>query len=136
MGEFGILTNRKRAVIALLHSVVFLSLATWQATATARAQGMSGGVHVSSGTLVLCGIYVIVSAILLWLFAISRGWVEKLYFALCTVSAASGLLRTILGDHTFHAGRMIRVLLLMAAVIVGTIIVRAHSQLIAGKSEA
>jgi len=130
MGEFAILTNRKRAVIALVHSVVFLLLATWQAVGSAPARGMLPGVRESSGVWVLCGIYVIVSSILLWLFAISRGWIEKLYFALCTVSAASGLLRTVVGDQSFHSGRYIRVVMLASAVIVGTVIARWHSQVI------
>jgi len=136
MSEFALLTNRKRAVIALVHSVVFLALATWQAVGSAPARGVLGEVRASGGTWVLCGIYIIVSAILLWLFAISRGRIEKLYFALCTVSAASGLTRTVIGDQGFHSGRYIRVVMLASAVIVGTMIARWHSQVIKGEAEA
>ena len=136
MNEFAILTTRKRAMIALVHSVVFLLLATWQAVGSTPARGMLVGVRASGGTWVLCGIYIIVSAILLWLFAISRGWIERLYFALCTASAASGLLRTVVGDQTFHSGRYIRVAMLASAVIVGTVIARWHSQVIKAEVEA
>ena len=37
MGEFSILTNRKRALVALVHSVVFLLIATRQMIAANRA---------------------------------------------------------------------------------------------------
>ncbi len=127
MGEFAILTNRKRAVIALVHSLVFLLIASRQMIASRPAAGLWIPSTVSPGTWVLCGIFAVVSAILLWLFAISRGWMEKIYFALCTVSAASGLLRTAAGDHAFHAGLYIRVVMLGSAVLVGLMIVRFHS---------
>ncbi len=130
MNEFAILNTRKRAIIALVHSVAFLLLATWQLIGSAPALGMLSAAHLSAGVWALCGIYVTVSSILLWLFAISRGWMEKLYFLLCTVSASSGLLRIVVGDQSFHSGRFLRVIMLAAAVIVGMIILRFHSQLI------
>jgi hypothetical protein len=68
-----------------------------------------------------------VSSILFWLFVISRGWMEKVYFAFCTISATSGLLRTAAGDQTFHAGLYIRVVMLVSAVVVGLMIVRRHN---------
>jgi hypothetical protein len=83
---------------------------------------------VSRGTWVLCGIFTIVSSILLWLLLISRGWMEKFYFGFCTISATSGLLRTAAGDQTFHAGLYIRVVMLVSAVLVGLLIVRMHSR--------
>ena len=135
MNEFAILNTRKRALIALIHSVVFLLLATWQLVGSVPARGIVGRPHVSAGVSVLCGIYVVVSAILLWLFLISRGWMERLYYLLCTVSASSGLLRTIVGDQAFHSGRYLRVIMLAAAVIVGMTVVRLHSQFLGRKSE-
>jgi hypothetical protein len=129
MGEFTILTNRKRAVIALVHSVVFLLIAFRQMIAATPASGIRVPSTVSTGTWILCCIFTIVSAILLWLFAISRAWREKLYFGLCTVSASSGLLRTAAGDQAFHAGLYIRVVMLTSAVLVGMLIVRMHSTL-------
>jgi hypothetical protein len=127
MGEFAILTNRKRAIIALAHSVGFLLLAVRQMMAASPAAGLWMPAMVSRGTWILCGIFAVVSVILLWLLVISRGWMEKIYFVLCTISATSGLLRTAAGDHAFHAGLYIRVLMLFSAVVVGLIIVRMHS---------
>jgi hypothetical protein len=69
---------------------------------------------------------VVVSSILFWLFVISRGLLEKIYFGLCTVSATSGLIRTAAGDQAFHAGLYIRVVMLVSAVLVGLVIVRVH----------
>ena len=128
MGGFSILTNRKRAIVALVHSVVFLLIAVRQMMAANPATGIWGASPVSRGTWILCGIFTIVSAILLWLLVISRGWMEKFYFGLCTVSATSGLVRTAAGDQAFHAGLYIRVVMLGSAVLVGLLIVRLHSR--------
>ncbi|MGB8010105.1 MAG: hypothetical protein WCF68_00710 [Terriglobales bacterium] len=127
MGGYSILTNRKRAVVALVHSVVFLLIAVRQMVAANPAAGIWIPSTVSRGTWILCGIFAIVSSILLWLLVISRGWMEKFYFAFCTISASSGLLRTAAGDQAFHAGLYIRVVMLVSAVLVGLLIVRAHS---------
>jgi hypothetical protein len=129
MGGFSILTNRKRAVVALVHSVVFLLVAVRQMVAANSAAGIWVPSTVSRGTWILCGIFTIVSAILLWLLVISRGWMEKFYFGLCTVSATSGLVRTAVGDQAFHAGLYIRVIMLVSAVLVGLLILRVHSRL-------
>lgn len=128
MGGFSILTNRKRAVVALAHSVVFLLIAVRQMVAVNPAAGIWIPATVSRGTWILCGIFTIVSAVLLWLLVISRGWMEKIYFGFCTISATSGLLRTAAGDQTFHAGLYIRVVMLVSAVLVGLLIVRLHSR--------
>jgi hypothetical protein len=128
MGGFSILNNRKRAIIALVHSVVFLGIAVRQMVAANPAAGIWIPSAVSGGTWILCGMLAVVSSILLWLLLISRGWMEKFYFALCTVSATSGLLRTAAGDQTFHAGLYIRVVMLGSAVLVGLLIVRLHSR--------
>lgn len=128
MGGFSILTNRKRAIVALVHSVVFLLIAIRQMIAASPAAGLWVPAAVSRGTWILLGIFAVVSAILLWLFAISCGWMEKMYFGLCTVSATSGLLRAAAGDQAFHAGLYIRVVMLGSAALVGLIIVRFHSE--------
>jgi len=128
MGGFSILTNRKRAIVALMHSVVFLIIAVRQMVAATPASGVWRTATVPAGTWALCGVFAIVSTILLWLFFISRGWMEKFYFAFCTLSASSGLLRTAAGDRTFHAGIYIRVAMLVSAVLVGLLIVRMHSR--------
>lgn len=127
MGRFSILSNRKRAVVALVHSVVFLLIAVRQMIAATPASGVWTRSTVPPGTWILCGIFAIVSAILLWLLILSRGWMEKFYFAFCTASASSGLLRTAAGDQAFHAGIYVRVVMLISAVFVGLLIVRTHS---------
>ena len=129
MDEFSILTNRKRALVALVHSIVFLVIASWQMVLARPAAGISLASPANSArsTWLLCGIFTLVSGILVWLLVVSRGWIEKLYFGLCSVSACSGLLRTAAGDSTFHVGLYIRVIMLMLAVVVGFLIVRAHS---------
>jgi hypothetical protein len=127
MDEFAILTNRKRAFVALIHSIIFLLIAFRQMVIVTPAAGIWSPPAVPTATWILCGIFVVVSAILLWLFMISRHWIEKLYFALCAVSATSGLLRTAFGDQTFHAGLYIRVVMLVSAVLVGLLILRIHS---------
>jgi hypothetical protein len=53
---------------------------------------------------------------------------EKAYFGFCAASATSGLLRTAAGDQTFHAALYIRVIMLAGAILVGFMIVSAHSQ--------
>jgi hypothetical protein len=128
MGGFSILTNRKRAIVALVRSVIFLLIAVRQMVAAQPAAGIWVLSTVSPGTWILCGILAFGSAILLWLFSISRGWMEKIYFGFCTISATSGLLRTAAGDQTFHAGLYIRVGMLMSAVLVGLLIVRKHAR--------
>jgi hypothetical protein len=128
MSGFSILTNRKRAIVALVHSVVFLLIAVRQMLAANPASGIWMPSKVPPGTWILCGIFAIVSSILLWLLLISRGWMEKFYFAFCTISASSGLLRTAAGDQAFHAGLYIRVIMLVSAVLVGLLIVRMHSR--------
>ncbi len=128
MRRFSILTNRKRAIVALVHSVVFLLIAVRQMIAASPVPGVWVPSTVRPGTWILCGIFAIVSAILLWLLVVSRGWMEKFYFAFCTASAGSGLLRTAAGDQTFHAGIYIRVVMLVSAVAVGLLIVKTHSR--------
>jgi hypothetical protein len=134
MGGFSILSNRKRAIVALVHSVVFLLIATRQMVAATPVAGVWAPSAVSTGTWVLCIIYTIVSSILLWLLAISRGWMERVYFALCAVSATSGLARTLVGDARFHAGLYVRVIMLTSAVVVGFAIARLHSEPVAQSS--
>ena len=130
MPEFSILTTRKRAIVALVHSVIFLLIAARQMVAGKAAAGIWISSPVSPGTWILCGIFTVVSVILLWLFALSRDRMEKLYFGFCAISATSGLLRTVAGDHTFHNGVYIRVAMLLSAVLVGLLVVRKHSRVL------
>ncbi|HEY4961938.1 MAG TPA: hypothetical protein VII29_13850 [Terriglobales bacterium] len=125
MKSFGILTNRKRAIIALIHTVLFLCIAALQ-TALSHAAAFSLHGDKVVGGVVLLTIYIVVTTVLLILLKVADCATEKLYFALCATSAGMGFLRILLGDPVLHAG-VLRVLLLSGAVIVGMVILRRHS---------
>ncbi len=125
MDSFTIINSRKRAIIALIHSVFFLAIAAIQA-ALSHASPFSLHSAKATGGIVLLSIYCVVTTVLLILLVVSRCTKEKLYFALCAGSAGFGLLRILLGDPVLHAN-VLRVLLLGCAVILGTVILRIHS---------
>jgi len=126
--EFFILNTRKRAVIALVHSIAFLALAVRDLAVEARLGGVLGKLHVPIGSLVLVGIYFIVSSILIYLLSRSVCLAEKLYFAFCAASATSGLVRAVVGDAAFPIGLYLRVGMLLAAVVTGLMLWRMHSE--------
>ena len=123
--DFAIINNRKRAIIALIHSVFFLGVAGLQLALSHAAPLSIRGEKAATG-IVLLVIYVIVTTVLLILLRFSHCAKEKLYFAFCAASAAFGLLRILLGDPVLHAN-VLRVLLLSCAVFVGSGILRTHS---------
>jgi len=126
MDRFAIITNRKRAIIALVHSVFFMGVAGVQlAISHAAAFPIHGQKRL--GGIVLLGIYVIVTTVLVILWWVSDCAKEKLYFAFCAAGAAFGLIRILLGDPVLHAN-VLRLLLLGCAVLTGTIILRKHSE--------
>lgn len=125
MNDFGILTNRKRAIIALVHSVVFLGIA--MAGFASRKNGVLHG-SVPAGDYVLIMIYLTVTSVLAWLVAISRCVRERVYFALCVCSATFGLLRTGFGDAALPIAQAMRVVMLSSAVLLGFSIVRLYSR--------
>ena len=125
MEAFGILTNRKRAIIALVHSVFFLAIAGIQ-LAVSHAEAFSAHREKMVSGVLLLGIYVIVTSVLLVLLRFSHCTREKLYFAFCAAGAAFGLLRILFGDPVLHAN-VWRVLLLFCAVLTGIGILRSHS---------
>jgi hypothetical protein len=125
MDRFAIINSRKRAIIALIHSVFFLAVAGVQlAISHAAPFSARGGKGV--GGIVLLTIYVMVTTVLVVLLRFSSCIRERLYFALCSASAAFGLVRILFGDPVFHAN-VLRVLLLFCAVVIGTGILRSHS---------
>jgi hypothetical protein len=126
MNSYSILNSRKRAIIALVHSLFFLGVAAVQA-AVSHAQPLTFRGSRATAGLILLAIYLIVTTVLLALLAASDCAQEKLYFALCAASAGFGLLRIVLGDPALHAN-LLRVLFLSCAVIVGFAILRTHSQ--------
>ena len=125
MSSFSILNSRKRAIIALVHTVIFLCIAALQ-TALSHANAFSLHGDKVAGGIALLAIYTIVTTVLLVLLRYATHSSERLYFALCATSAAFGLVRILLGDPALHAG-VLRVCLLSAAVIVGVLILRTHS---------
>jgi hypothetical protein len=125
MESFSILNSRKRAIVALVHSIVFLIVAGIQA-AVSHAQPLAIHGSRATGGLLLLAIYVIVTTVLLLLLKASECTREKLYFALCAGSASFGLVRIVMGDQVLHVNVM-RVLLLGCAVLVGIMILRTHS---------
>jgi hypothetical protein len=118
MNDFGVLTNRKRAVIALIHSIVFLGIAI-HGFASPKAGVLLPGSR-ATGDFILIGIYLTVASILAWLVSIARGARERVYFALCASSATFGLLRTVFGDTALPPAQYLRVIMLTSAVVVGT----------------
>jgi len=130
MSDFGVLNNRKRAVIALIHSVVFLGIAMH-----GFLSPKAGILHGAGATsdFILLGIYLIVASILGWLVSLSRCLTERGYFALCTCSATFGLMRTTFGDTGLPIAQYMRVIMLSSAVVVGVLIVRTLSSLEPGR---
>ena len=122
MSRYVILSNRKRAIIALIHTVAFLIVAiiTGMITVHALHKGSSGGAWA------IGGIYVLVTAALLILTAVSGRTSERIYFACCTTSAAFGLARQIFGDEQIHVAIYVRVIMLACAVAMGVVILREH----------
>jgi hypothetical protein len=125
MDDFGVLNNRKRALIALIHSFVFLGIAV-HGFASPKA-GIVRGLG-AAGDFILIGIYLVVASILGWLICLSRCARERIYFVLCTCSATFGLLRTVFGDADLPIAQFLRVIMLSSAVAVGTVIVRSFSR--------
>jgi hypothetical protein len=123
--RFAIINNRKRAIIALAHSVFFLGVAAVQLTISHAAPFSIRSEKAVAGTILL-GIYLLVTTVLLVLLYFSRCARERLYFAFCAASAGFGLVRILLGDPVLHAN-VLRVLLLLCAVIIGSRILRTHS---------
>jgi len=126
MNDFGVLNNRKRALIALIHSLVFLGIAMhgFASPKTGVLRPASG----ASGDFVLIGIYLHVASILIWLASIARCATERAYFALCASSATFGLLRTIFGDAAIPVAQYMRVIMLTSAVMVGGWIFHSFSR--------
>ena len=129
MNEFGILNNRKRAIIALIHSVIFLGIA-FHGFRAPKA-GILGAGQTATSDLILIAIYLTVASILLWLVTLSRCAKERLYFMLCAGSASFGLLRTVFGDASLPVAQYMRVILLSSAVLVGTWIFRSFAGVMA-----
>jgi len=122
MRRYVILTNRKRVIIALVHTVAFLLLAVY--TGTLLVRPLHAGSPASAW--IITGIYVAVTTALLVLAAISGNAIERIYFGLCATSAGFGLARQILGDAGIPAAVYVRVAVLACAVAIGAVMLREH----------
>jgi hypothetical protein len=128
MEVYGILNNRKRAIIALVHSVVFLGIALMGLGGAPKSGLLYPTRAFSAGNIAIFCVYLIVSSVLWILTAYSRCAREKMYFALCSCSASVGLLRAALGDPVAHVGPISRVVFLGTAVVIGFSIMSYHGQ--------
>jgi len=134
VNDYAIITNRKRALIALAHSVVFLLIAArGVATATTVSAIWLKASLIPSAVMLF--IYLVVSSVLIQLVRVARCSREKLYFGFCASSATLGLLRTVVGDPNLPAGQYLRVVMLLCAVATGTVILRVHSRASFAESE-
>lgn len=122
MKRYAILTNRKRTIVALVHTVVFWLVALAGFLTVVRPLRAAS----PASSWVLAAVYLLVATALVVLAAVSRKAVERLYFALCASSAGFGLLRQIAGDWPMHPAVYARVALLGCAVAVGNWILRDH----------
>jgi hypothetical protein len=128
MKEYAVLTNRKRAIIALVHSVFFLLVAAVQLN-SANIGPIWIRIHTATAAAIaLASIYAIVTTVLLILTGVSRCSIERLYFGFCSTSAAVGLLRALFGDPPMHAAAVLRVLMLGLGVGTGFLILREHTE--------
>src|SRR4051812_48729966 len=120
MNPYSILNSRKRAIIALIHSIAFGLLACFQLLTNYRPTPLLSS-HNSQivGAAALSVVYFLVTGVLATLVWYSRANLEKLYFGFCTTSAAIGLWRIVVGDPTLHLGSLLRVLMLGCAVVTG-----------------
>jgi lysylphosphatidylglycerol synthetase-like protein (DUF2156 family) len=128
VSPYFVLTNRKRTVVALAHTVVFLMLAVRGAFTVVKPLHRSSPVT----AWVMPAVYLVVSAVLLVLAAMAKSSRERLYFACCTVSAGFGFFRQCLGDPRMHPAGYVRVVMLLSALLVGLTILRQHSRDSAG----
>ena len=122
---YTILNSRKRALIALVHTVFFLLLATWQSMGAAKSASLLW--HRNASVIAGGIVYSIVTSVLVWLLAISAGARERIYFGLCAVSAGTALVRMFVGEINVPGGGVARVVMLGCAVIVGVTILREHA---------
>lgn len=122
-----VLTNRKRALVALLHSVVFLLIALRSVAAGKSLTPIWLRQTEIQASLAILVIYIVVTSVLIQLARISGTPRERVYFLFCASSAMVGMLRNIVGDPVPHLGLLLRVVMLLCAVATGIVILCTHS---------
>jgi hypothetical protein len=123
MKDYVILNSRKRAIIALIHTVAFLVIAI--ITGMRVVHPLHSGSP--AGAWAVAAIYFVVSAVLVILTIASGTLRESLYFACVSASAMFGLARQVIGDPGLHVAVYVRVFMLLCAVALGTIVLREYS---------
>ena len=129
LSRYAILTNQRRAIIALIHSLVFALIALCSIASASTVDPIWLNNSAGLRSIALLMVYVVVSSVLILLVGISRNAKEKLYFAFCASSASLGLLRTVVGDHNLPASQYFRMLTLLCAVLTGIVILRSHPKI-------
>lgn len=134
MNAFSVLTNRKRVLIALVHSVVFLGIAMHGFAAPKPALSLHGpGAAAGLTSVLICAT---VALVLLRLACVAGCTKERVYFALCAGSASFGLLRTWFGDAGLPEAQYLRVFLLTYAALIGAWILRSHPEQMVAEQES
>ncbi|HEY3927499.1 MAG TPA: hypothetical protein VGL89_03910 [Candidatus Koribacter sp.] len=128
------MNNRKRAIIALIHSVLFLGIAILGLNSAPKTGLFYPFIAVSAGKFAIFFVYLIVTTVLVILTRYSRCARERAYFAFCSASASVGLGRALVGDPVPYLGPISRVLLLGVAVWVGFSILNAHSAVVVSET--
>jgi hypothetical protein len=108
--------------------VAFLFLALHTLTTARVVPGVVLHGPGAAASIAMASAFFVVASILLVLVRYSGCIKERLYFGFCASSASLGLLRSLFGDSPGHVGLYLRVLMLLCAVLVGTTIVRIHSE--------
>ena len=129
MHRYRILNSRKRAVIALVHSIAFGLLALYQFAIRHHPVPLLRAARSQvAGPIAITAIYLIVTVVLVSLVRYSGDPLERLYFAFCAASAAAGWWRVTIGDPTLRFGSFFRVLMLGCAIILCSVIVLQQSE--------
>jgi hypothetical protein len=115
-----ILNSRKRAIVALVHTVGFLGLAAVTGKPGLRPIAWSSPVS----AYVMPAVYAVVTSVLAGFAAAGRG-AERLYFTLCATSALFGLARQVGGDPPLHFAVYVRIAILSLATLTGVAIARS-----------
>lgn len=116
--------------MALVHTFFFLAIAVVQAAMSRPVAGFSMHRHNGPAVWIMVSIFALVTTVLIVLAGASRRGLERLYFAFCAGSASFGLLRSIVGDPPLHAAQYVRIVMLVCAAVVGTVILRVHADVL------
>ena len=134
MNDYFLLNSRKRAVIALIHAVVFLSIASRGLAGPTQRALFSMERTARTGGYVMLAIYAVVSAVLLYLFYRSRCMRERLYFGFCTSSAMLSIVRTLAGESPLRPAQALKLLMLVCAGGTAMLIWKEHGEAEASES--